>query len=97
MLEFAGLDLTNYFPVPFPLACPGLVTSYSLFMQRANFTPTVAYAIHTSGPLQTVNGTQLDKDDWYYSRLSPFIEQYYKGQFVYSTSAVQSGADQDSK
>ncbi len=97
MLELAGLDLTDYFPVPFTQACPGLVTSESLFMQRANFTPIVAYAIHTSGSLQTTNGTELNKEDWYYSRLTPFIEQYYKGQFVFDKADIQSGADQDGK
>jgi chitin synthase len=97
MLQFAGQDLTNYFPVPFTQACPGLVTSEALFMQRANFTPIVAYAIHTSGSLQTVNGTELDKESWYYSRFTPFVEEFYKGQFVFDRADVQSQADQDSK
>ena len=52
MIEFAGQDLTKYFPVPMTIACSGLVTNTQLSLLRANFTPIVDYAIHTSGPLQ---------------------------------------------
>ncbi len=97
MLEFAGQDLTNYFPVPFTVACPGLVSSTALYMQKANFTPTVAYAIHTSGPLQIVNNTKLNDINWYYDRFSPYVEQYYKGQYVWDKNDVQRQADDSSK
>ena len=52
MIEFAGQDLTKYFPVPMTIACSGLVKNQQLALLRANFTPVVDYAIHTSGPLQ---------------------------------------------
>ena len=97
MLEFAGQDLTDYFPPPMTVACPGLVTSDQLSLMRANFTPIVGYAIHTSGPSQTVNDTQLDNIDWYDNNLLPSLVQYYKGSFVYSKSEVAAGADSDSR
>ena len=64
----AGQDLTNYFPPPMTYACPGLVTNDDLSLMRANFTPLDAYAVHTSGKLQTIPGTRLQDDDWYWNR-----------------------------
>ncbi|ORY23277.1 chitin synthase-domain-containing protein [Naematelia encephala] len=97
MLEFAGQDLTNYFPPPMTVACPGLVTDDQLSLLRANFTPIVAYAVHTSGPLQTINGTKLDNISWYEDDLQTSLLQWYKGSFVFEKSQVASGADSDSK
>ena len=93
MLEFAGQDLTDYFPMPMVLACPNLVTTDQLSLMRANFTPVVAYAIHTSGALQTTQNTHLDDANWYNDRLLPGLTQYYKGSFVYDKSYVQDQAD----
>jgi len=97
MLAFAGQDLTDYFPLPLTVSCPGLVTSAQLSLMRANFTPIVDYAIHTSGPLQTTNGTKLDDINWYDNTLLPGIVQYYKGSYVYSKSEVTAQADSDSR
>lgn len=93
MLEFAGLDLTNYFPPPMVLACPGLVDNDQLSLMRANFTPLVQYAVHTSGKLQTIPNTKLDDADWYTNRLQPDLQQYYKGSFVYDRSYVSQEAE----
>ncbi|WVF66498.1 hypothetical protein IAT40_001238 [Kwoniella sp. CBS 6097] len=97
MLQFAGQDLTNYFPPPMTVACPGLVTNEDLTLTRANFTPIVAYAVHTSGKLQTINGSKLDDENWYNDRLLPDLKQYYKGSFVWDKASIESGADSDSK
>ncbi|WVR03103.1 hypothetical protein IAU60_000093 [Kwoniella sp. DSM 27419] len=97
MLEFAGQDLTNYFPPPMTVACPGLVTNEDLSLMRANFTPIVAYAVHTSGKLQTISGTRLDDSNWYMDRLMPDLQQYYKGSFVFDKGTVENGANSDSK
>ena len=97
MLEFAGQDLTDYFPPPLTVACAGLVNSDQLSLMRANFTPIIGYAVHTSGPLQTINGTKLDDINWYDNTLLPGLVQYYKGSFVYSKSDVQGQADADSR
>lgn len=93
MLEFAGLDLTNYFPPPMTLACPGLVDNNDLQLMRANFTPTVAYAVHTSGKLQTIPNTRLNNADWYNERLQPDLVQYYKGSFVYDKQYIAQEAE----
>ena len=93
MLQFAGQDLTNYFPPPMNLACPGLVDNADLQLMRANFTPIVQYAVHTSGKLQAIPDTKLNADDWYTNRLLPDLEQYYKGFFVYDKAYVSQEAD----
>jgi chitin synthase len=97
MLEFAGQDLTNYFPPPMILACPGLVDNADLGLMRANFTPLVQYAVHTSGKLQTIPNTKLDADDWYTAQLTPALQQYYKGSFVYDKAYVASEAEGSSR
>ncbi|OXC66400.1 hypothetical protein AYX13_04910 [Cryptococcus neoformans] len=97
MLEFAGQDLTNYFPMPMTVACPNLVTSTDLTLMYSNFTPIVQYAVHTSGPLQTGTDTKLNDINWYTDTLNPALEDYYKGYYVYDKSSIASGADSDSK
>ena len=97
MLQFAGQDLTDYFPPPMTIACPNLVTNDQLTLMRANFTPIVAYAVHTSGPLQTISGTKLDDVNWYKNRLLPDLEQYYQGSFVFDKAYIQISADVDAR
>ncbi|TYJ51675.1 hypothetical protein B9479_007746 [Cryptococcus floricola] len=97
MLEFAGQDLTNYFPMPMSVACPGLVSSTDLVLKRANFTPILDYAVHTSGPAQTDTETKLTNIDWYKDTLGPKLDKYYKGYYVYTKDQVADGADSDSK
>jgi len=96
MLQFAGQDLTNYFPVPLTKACPDLVNVDFAFTY-ANFTPTVAYAVHTSGSLQTDKDTKLNDENWYFDRFQPYIDPLYKGQFVFDKGDVQQAADDSSK
>ena len=93
MLEFAGQDLTKYFPRPMNQACPNLVTSDQVSLQRANFTPLVDYAVHKSGPLQTISGTKLNNDDWYTATLQPALGEFYKGKFVYDNDYIRSEAE----
>jgi chitin synthase len=97
MLQFAGQDLTNYFPIPMTIACPTLVTSTSLSLMRANFTPLDAYAVHTSGPEQTAKGTKLDDINWYQNELQPTLDNYYKGSYVMDKNYVSAKADSDSR
>jgi chitin synthase len=63
----------------------------------ANFTPTVAYAVHTSGALQTIPNTKLNNANWYKDDLQPTLEQYLKGDYVYTKGAVQDYADNSGK
>lgn len=97
MLQFAGQDLTNYFPEPMNIACQGLVSNDKLQLMYANFTPTVAYAVHTSGALQTIPNTKLNNQNWYTEDLQPTLEQYYKGSYVYTKGQVQDYADNSGK
>jgi chitin synthase len=97
MLQFAGQDLTDYFPPPMVAACPGLVTNNQLALKRANFTPIVDYAVHTSGALQTIPNTKLDDSDWYYGRLLPDLQQYYKGSYVYTKGYIEDYAANSGK
>lgn len=96
MLELAGQDLTDYFPIPFTVACPGLVTDESLELQR-NFTPVADYAVHWSGTLQTYGSSELSNADWFSDRFLPYMKQYYKGTFAYSKSEIVSNADDGAK
>ena len=89
----AGQDLTDYFPPPLVLGCPTLVKNQNLVFQYQNFTPLIPTAVHTSGALQSAQGTKLDASDWYTSRFLPTIKQYRKGPLVYSSKAINSAAN----
>ncbi|THH29875.1 hypothetical protein EUX98_g4302 [Antrodiella citrinella] len=84
----AGQDLTDYFPPPLVLACPGLVSDPSQGMSYQNFTPLIPTALHTSGTLQSAQNTALDSQDWYTSTFLPKIEQYYKGPLVFDKGQI---------
>ena len=78
-------------------ACPGLVNNEQLALRRANFTPILDYAIHTSGPMQTAKNTKLNDINWYPNTLVPGLKQYYKGSYVYSKSYISNMADGSSR
>ena len=42
---------------------------------------------------QVTNKTKLNDINWYHDRFSPYIEQHYKGSFVYTPHQVQFEAD----
>jgi chitin synthase len=89
----AGQDLTNYFPPPLILACPGLVSDPTLALQYRNFSPQAPTAIHNSGQTQAVQNTKLDQDDWYTAVFQPKIEKYKKGPLVWEKKDVQAQAN----
>lgn len=96
MLQLAGTDLTDYFPVPFTVACPGLVTDESLTLQR-NFSAVADYAVHWSGDLQTYGSKGLADVNWYPNTFVPFMNDYYKGVYVYTKEDIQANADDGAK
>jgi predicted heme/steroid binding protein len=55
--KLAGLDMTNYFPLPLVLACRDIVTESSLEPTHKNFTAVVPLAMHKSGSSQSVQNT----------------------------------------
>ncbi|GAA5863445.1 hypothetical protein JCM1840_007531 [Sporobolomyces johnsonii] len=93
MMELAGLDLTDYFPIPLTTACPDLVSDTSLSLQYENFTAEVSTAVHTSGTLQSYTSSALYNPNWYYATFLPTMKKYHKGPLVWSKSKVKSEAD----
>ncbi len=97
MLEFAGLDLSDYFPKPLYVACPSLVTSKTLWLTPNN---TISYtnAIHYSGPYKVTTQTSvLYNSSWYDEYLVPGLKKYYKGSLVVSKKKLASQADRYSQ
>lgn len=96
MLQLAGQDLTDYFPIPFTVSCPGLVTDETLTLQR-NFTPVADYAVHWSGRQQNYGSDALADNQWYPNQFLPFMKDFYKGDFVWSKGEIQGQADSGAK
>ena len=63
----------------------------------ANFTPKVAYAVHTSGALQATPGTKLNNANWYKDDLQASLEPRLKGDYVYTKAQVSDLADNSGK
>lgn len=94
MLEFAGQDLSGYFPKPLTVACPNLVTDESIWL-ITNQTLENPSAIHYTG-----SSRQQDNQDsalYQYSRydnvFEPALQKYYIGDLVVSSSTIQSNAN----
>lgn len=94
MLQFAGQDLTSYFPPPLSIACEGLANKDFAFI-NANFTPIMPQAIHVSGELQTNNNTKLKDERWYWDTLQPKLKKYYKGYYVHDRKDLVQAANDD--
>lgn len=95
MMQFAGEDLTKYFPKPIYLACNRLTQDDTLALKPSNFTPIDPNAIHQSGKQQTVPGTKLQDANWWYDTLSPTLKDMYKGSLVFDKKDVAAAADGD--
>lgn len=97
MLPFAGMDLDGYFLPPLTVACQYLVTN-----QYVQLTPnnSAEYhtAVHTSGPQwQTDTKSALHSIDWYRDKFTPKIQEYYKGDLVWSQSNVTAQGQNDGR
>ncbi|KAF8839315.1 glycosyltransferase family 2 protein [Paxillus ammoniavirescens] len=90
--ELVGQDLTDYFPPPLALACPGLVQQATLALTAKNFTALVPNAMHLSGATQPRQGTKLDNSDWYTATFLPKMKTYRKGPLVWDPSEIASQA-----
>ncbi|KAL7272141.1 hypothetical protein RUND412_005070 [Rhizina undulata] len=99
MIQFAGLDLSAYFPPLIYLACPDLVTSTSLYMQYNDTTAQeISIGVHTSGPIrQPDTTTALHSANWYSQKFLPRIKEYYKGDLVWDPKKVKSEGVADNK
>ncbi|KAM0472860.1 hypothetical protein ACHAPX_008537 [Trichoderma viride] len=87
MLPYAGFDMDDYFVPPLNVACPGLGIS-NAFRLVLNNTIQDQTAVHTSGYFQPDPTTKLHDENWYYNVFEPAIEQYYKGELVYTKNDV---------
>ena len=99
MQPFGGQILDAYFPPPLSKACQPFVTSEDVVLQN-NDTNAVLYpnADHSCGPRQQPNpDTKLHNINWYEDTFLPKINQYYKGDIVWSRSTVQKQATTDQR
>ena len=99
MQPFAGQNLDVYFEPPLSLACPGLGVDDTVQMQH-NDTTAVMYpsALHTSGPVfQSDTTTKLHSASWYSQRFMPKIQEYYKGDLVFTKGDVYSEGQNDQR
>ncbi|KAG8937086.1 hypothetical protein FRC02_006286 [Tulasnella sp. 418] len=94
MKALAGQDLTNYFPIPFTVSCPGLVNDEQLTLNLVNETeyPT---AVHTSGSLQTIENTDLRDPQWFMKYFLPKMKDLRKGQLVFDAKKMRAISQQD--
>jgi len=97
MMPLAGQDLSDYFPPPLSVACPGLVSTSNFTLQYNETSSPYAQAMHKSGPdLEADNDTALHELSWYKKKFEPKIKEYYKGRLVETKDNISSLVDQDS-
>lgn len=87
MIPFAGQNLDEYFQPPLFTACSYLTTDKSLTL-LANTTVLHPEGLHTSGPLQPNQKSELYDDHWYDNRFSLKIKEFYIGDLVVDKAAV---------
>ncbi|KAI0021280.1 class V chitin synthase [Xylariomycetidae sp. FL0641] len=88
MIQFAGMNLDEYFVAPLPLTCPGLGIDDTLQLQQNN-TPTLPQGLHTSGHYQADPTSKLSSPTWYTDYFQPKIKEYYHGDIVWTESKVK--------
>lgn len=99
MEQFGGKILDPYFPVPLTVGCPGLVTDESIVLRHNDSSATpYQQAIHYSGPFQQADrSSKLHDINWYPDRFLPFMQQFYKGDLVWSKGEIRKQADEDNR
>lgn len=91
MIDFAGLDLSAYFPPPIFLGCPGLVDSNLINLQYNDTSAQhLQTGVHASGPRNAQDPTsKLHSFDWYASVFLPRITEYRKGDLVWDRKKIK--------
>jgi chitin synthase len=90
MLEFAGEDLSAYFPPLFYLGCPGLVTDKTFKLQYNDTSAqSSATAVHWSGSQSAYTTSALYDPDWYAETFLPRITEYWTGVLVWDKKDVK--------
>ena len=88
MMPFAGMNLDEYIVPPLTVSCPGLVSDDTLVLQ-ANTTVLYPEGLHTSGKLSPYTDSKLHDDDWYKTRFTPRITEYYHGELVTKKGTIK--------
>ncbi|CAJ2514269.1 Uu.00g023880.m01.CDS01 [Anthostomella pinea] len=89
MIQYAGMNLDEYFVPPLVISCPGLVTDKTLQLQKNN-TPTLPEGVHTSGYWTVDPTSAMASETWYSDTFQPKIKEYYHGDLVWDKSDVES-------
>ena len=90
MQQFAGQDLTQYFPYPLTEGCSALVSDITVVLQRNDSLIEDPTAIHLTGPrMQGDTSSALYDITWYRNVFLPNIRQYYKGPLVVEKDDLQ--------
>lgn len=90
MIEYAGLDLTPYFPAPFYLGCPGLVTDKRYELQYNDTTAQEhSEGVHKNGVVSPYIKSALASEDWYALKFLPRIKEYWTGDLVWDKDEVK--------
>ncbi|KAF9504549.1 hypothetical protein BS47DRAFT_1368715 [Hydnum rufescens UP504] len=87
MLELAGMELAQYFPVPLIAGCLGFVTDASLALQAENFSAQVPNTMHYSGQHTSLTEA-LMSEAWYLNVFPPTMKQYHKGSLSYTKDNI---------
>src|SRR5690606_21145592 len=90
MIQFAGRDLTAYFPPPLHLACQGLVKDPSLAIQH-NDTAAIEFpeGIHRTGRNQPDPNSALKDEYWYSRKLLKKLKEFEKGDVVWDRKLLR--------
>jgi len=83
MEVFAGMDLDDYFPIPFSISCRGLDIDDERTRLIPNVTQEYPDAVHNSGKLTPYITSELAKSDWYTTQFLPKIKEFYTGELVW--------------
>ncbi|KAI5289809.1 hypothetical protein KEM55_008737, partial [Ascosphaera atra] len=100
MKLLAGQDLTQYFPPPLSLACPGLVPESDegtiTMQQNTTRTPDPnPRATHKSWKETNYRTSKLANKNWYSKTYQPKIKEFYKGDVVITRKDVKKDAEQN--
>ncbi|RPB01134.1 hypothetical protein L873DRAFT_1677912 [Choiromyces venosus 120613-1] len=91
MIDFAGLDLSAYFPPPIYLGCPDFVSSNLINMQyNDSSAQQLGVGVHASGPRNAQDPTsKLHSADWYSQTFLPRIKEYSRGDLVWDPKKIK--------
>ncbi|KAF9333419.1 hypothetical protein BG006_003659 [Podila minutissima] len=93
MLAFAGMDVTEYFPLPLNMACYGLVTNPLLSMVTNN--TIIGAQVHGPPTSDTTIGwhPQNNQNQWYWNVALSRLKPMRKGDLAIEMVDIQADAD----